>query len=303
MRALRAHSRGGPEVLVAEEAPVPWPGAGEVQVAVDAAAVTFDELLWDETWAHGTPVIPSHELAGTVSAVGDGVDLPVGTAVFGMVPFDRDGAAAEWVVTPAAQVAPAPGSLSAVEAAALPLAGLTALQALVDHAGLQRGEAVLVLGGTGGVGSYAVQLARHLGGRVTATVRRDADFARTLGAHEVVDVSRPEDSLTLASYDVVVDTVGGTALAAAYSLVRPGGRLVTLQAPPDRAAAAEAGIDATFFVVSADAGGLAELRRLADAGVLRAPIAATFPLADGRAAYESGARPGRRPGKTVLVVR
>jgi hypothetical protein len=144
MRALRAHSRGGPEVLVYEEAPRPCAVNGEVLVEVHAAAITFDELTWDETWTRDgiehTPTILSHEFSGVVAELGHGaVGVTQGEEVYGMVPFDRDGAAAEFVSTPASQVARKPVNLSHVEAAALPLLALTAWQALVDHASLVAG--------------------------------------------------------------------------------------------------------------------------------------------------------------------
>jgi len=308
MNALRAHARGGPETLTYEHADVPVPAADEVQIEVSAAAITFDELLWDETWLRDgndrTPIIPSHEFAGVISAVGSAVtDLAPGDRVYGMVPFNRDGAAAQYVVTPADQVAPAPASLSSIEAAALPLAGLTAWQALTEHAKLQPGETVLVLGGVGGVGAFATQIAKQLGAEVTVTVKSSGvELARSLGADHIVDVTAG-DAPTTGVFDVVIDTVGGAALEQAYSLARRGGRLVTLQMPPSQDKAARAGIDAVFFVVTANRAGLATLASLADTAALRVLVAATFPLAEGRTAYESGHASGRRPGKTVLTVK
>ena len=308
MNALRAHTRGGPETLTYETAELAAPAAGEVLVEVTAAGITFDELLWDLTWTRDgedrTPIIPSHEFAGVVKAVGAGVDdLHPGDRVYGMVPFDRNGAAAEYVITPAGHVALAPTSLSSVEAAALPLAGLTAWQALTEQAGVKAGDRVLVLGGVGGVGAFVTQIAKQLGAHVTATVRPSgADLAQDLGADAIVDAEHSE-SLAPASFDAVIDTVGGDALDQAYALVRPGGRLVTLQMPPSQEKAAAAGITAIFFVVSADRGGLTELASLADAGALRVLIAGTYGLDEGRAAYESGKASGRRPGKTVVTVK
>lgn len=155
MMALRAHARGGPEQLVYEPAPAPSAGPGEALIAVHAAAITFAELTWDLEWttrdgADRTPVIPSHEMSGTVAGLGDGVPgLAVGDEVIGLVDFDRDGAAAEYVVMPAASLAAKPQSLSHVAAATLPLAALTAWQALADHAALHPGEQVLVQGAPG----------------------------------------------------------------------------------------------------------------------------------------------------------
>jgi NADPH:quinone reductase-like Zn-dependent oxidoreductase len=310
MTALRAHRRGGPEVLVVERAPAPVPAAGEVLVAVHAAAITFDELTWEETWtrdgASRTPVIPSHEVSGVVAEIASGVeDFAPGDEVYGLIGFDRDGAAADFVAVPEADLATKPSTISHAAAAALPLAGLTALQALVDHAALQPGESVLVHGGAGGVGALAVQLAAGHGARVTATIRSDAaELVRGFGAQRVIDV-RTEAFDESGPYDVVVDTVGGATLDRSFAVLRRGGRLVTLSAPLSFSAADTAdhyGVTAMFFIVTPDRDQLAELAALVDSGRLHVPIAETFPLASGREAFESGRRPNRRPGKTVLVV-
>jgi NADPH:quinone reductase-like Zn-dependent oxidoreductase len=310
MMTLRAHARGGPEQLVYEPAPVPSAGPGEVLVAVHAAAITFAELTWDLEWTtrdgkDRTPVIPSHEMSGVVAALGAGVTgLAAGDEVIGLVDFDRDGAAAEYVVMPAAGLGAKPRSLSHVSAATLPLAALTAWQALTDHAGLRTGERVLVQGGAGGIGIFAVQLAAILGGHVTATGHgADAAFVRDLGAETFIGTEdEPGGGQAAGGFDVVIDTVGGAVLDASYGLPREGGRLVTLGAPPDREQADRHKIRAMFFVVQSDASELARLAEMADAGKLRAVISQTFPLAEGQRAFQSGTAV-RRPGKTVLVVR
>ena len=313
MMALRAHRRGGPEVLVVERAPVPVAAEGEVLVAVHAAAITFDELTWTETWTRDgvsrTPVIPSHEVSGVVSDIASGVeDFAPGDEVYGLIRFDRDGAAADFVAVPAADLATKPSTVSHVVAAALPLAGLTALQALVDHAAVQPGEVVLVHGGAGGVGALAVQLAAMLGAQVTATVRSDAgELLRGFGAHRVVDVRTEAFDETGGAYDVVIDTVGGLTLDRSFSVLGRGGRLVTLSEPPPAGRADEYGVTATFFIVEPNRAQLTELAALVDGssakGRLHVEIAQTYPLDQGREAFESGRRPGRRAGKTVIVVR
>ncbi|HVQ85150.1 MAG TPA: NADP-dependent oxidoreductase [Mycobacterium sp.] len=309
MTALRAHHRGGPEVLVVERAPVPVPAAGEVLVSVRAAAITFDELTWDETWTRDgvsrTPVIPSHEVSGVVFELGSGVsDFKPGDEVYGLIEFDRDGAAAEFVTVPATDLAAKPSTVSHTRAAALPLAGLTALQALVDHAAVQPGEAVLVHGGGGGVGALTVQLAAILGARVTATVRSDArELVSGFGAGRVIDVRTEAFDEIGPVYDVVIDTVGGETLDRSFGVLRRGGRLITLSAPPPVGRADDYGVTATFFIVVPNRDQLAQLAALVDSGRLRVEIAETFPLDDGRDAFESGRRSPRRAGKTVIVVR
>ena len=306
MTALRAHRPGGPEVLVIEQAPVPVAGPGELLVAVHAAAITFDELLWDETWQRDgidrTPIVPSHEFAGEVAAVApDVTGVTVGDPVYGTVPFDRDGAAAEFVVVPAGYAAAKPRTVTDVEAAAVPLPALTAQQALFDHADVRTGERVLVLGGTGGVGVYAVQFAAAAGAEVTATARRGFDYLRDLGANRVIDVRAADPTAEPGGYDVVIDTVGGDTLDRSYALVRRGGRLVTLQTPPDQTEAQRRGITAMFFIVETDTVQLDRLAELIDHRGLRVTVAGTFPLRDGAAAYASRFR-GVGPGKTVLII-
>jgi NADPH:quinone reductase-like Zn-dependent oxidoreductase len=309
MMALRAHARGGPERLVYEQAPAPSAGPGEVLIAVHAAAITFAELTWDLEWTtrdgkDRTPVIPSHEVSGIVAGLGAGVvGLATGDEVIGLIDFDRDGAAAEYAVMPAASLAAKPKSLSHVAAATLPLAALTAWQALADHAALQPGEQVLVQGGAGGVGIFAVQLAAILGGHVTATGRSaDAGFVRGLGADRFISAEAGPPGQAAGGFDVVIDTVGGAVLNRSYGLLRQGGRLVTLGAPPDQELAARYKVQAMFFVVEPDADELARLAEMAGTEGLRPVISQTFPLAEGRQAFESGAAP-RPPGKTVLIVR
>jgi NADPH:quinone reductase-like Zn-dependent oxidoreductase len=252
-----------------------------------------------------TPVIPSHEVSGVVAGLGDGVsDFSLDDEVYGLIPFDRDGAAAEYVAVPAADLAARPASVSHVVTAALPLAGLTAWQALVDHAKVQRGQKVLVLGGAGGVGAFAVQLAHMLGAGVTATIRSDAaELVRGFGADHVIDTRFEAFDRSGPIYHVVIDTVGGETLDRAFTVLRHDGRLVTLSAPPPAGKADEYGVSAIFFIVVSDRDQLTELAELADTSGLQVAIADTFPLDRGREAFESGRAANRRAGKTVLVVR
>jgi NADPH:quinone reductase-like Zn-dependent oxidoreductase len=307
MMALRAHARGGPEQLVYEQAPVPEPAAGEVQIAVRAAGITFAELTWDASWTTNegqdrTPVIPAHEMSGVVAGLGAGVTgWAAGDEVYGLIDFARNGAAAEYVTMAAADLAARPRSVPHEASASLPLAALTAWQALVDNAATEPGERVLIQGGAGGVGVYAVQLAAFLGAHVTATGRaRTADFVRKLGADEYVTAGAAGPA-GLPQFDVVIDTVGGAALEESYGLVRDGGRLVGVAAPPSQEQAAAHSIHAIFFIVAPDPAELARLAELTDAGQLTPVISQVLPLAEGRRAYESGAA-SRPPGKTVLAV-
>lgn len=308
MMALRSHYRGGPETLVYESAPMPTPGAGEVLIKVHAVAITFSELDWNETWRSEagedrTPIIPGHEVSGIVTALGVGVsEFVVGDQVYGRIGFNRDGAAAEYVTTPASDLALRPKSISHIESATLPLAALTAWQALVDHASVQPGEHVLVLGGAGGVGSFAVQLAKQRGARVSATAGTSAlQFVSDLGADVVLNYQSLNATSARLQADVVIDAVGGPATAEAISMVRPGGRFVTLSQPvaPELLEGRE--LTAIFFIVEANADQLATIARLVDEQILRVTVAQVLPLSAGRSAFEDGPKL-HKPGKTVLQV-
>jgi NADPH:quinone reductase-like Zn-dependent oxidoreductase len=218
MHAVLAHG-SDPTSLTYETLPRPRPGPGEVLVAVHATAVTAGELTWPETW----PVIPAHDVSGVAADLGEGVtDIHVGDEVYGLIGFDRPGAAAEYVAVPATDLGPKPATADHFATATLPLGGLTAWQALIDHARLEEGQHVLIHGGAGGVGTCAVQLAVHLGARVTATASAaDAGFVTGLGASSVIDyTSRFEEQV--ADVDVVVDTVAATRWPAPGKCYGPG---------------------------------------------------------------------------------
>lgn len=309
MKALRSHARGGPETLVYEEAPEPEVGENDVLIEVHAAAITFHEFMWPETWSapdgsDRTPIIPSHEVSGVVQAVGSAVTrFTVGDEVFGRIAFHRDGAAAEYAVAAESDLAHRPKTLSHVESAATPLAALTAWQALVDHAPVEPGHTVTILGGAGGVGVYAVQMAKLLGASVNATAgAADIDFVTKLGADVVVDYRNSEATQQLPPADVVIDTVGGQVLEGAVDLVRRGGRLVTLSAPPPAELGEGRDIEVTFFIVREDPEQLEKIAALLDEGKVRAIVAGVYPLEQGRLAYENGPSE-KKPGKVVISVK
>jgi NADPH:quinone reductase-like Zn-dependent oxidoreductase len=299
MRAVRLHAPGGPEALRFEEIETPRPGPGEVLVRVLAAAITRDELTWP---VDRLPAIPSYELSGVVATAGSDVEgLSTGDAVFALTGFDRDGAAAEFVAVPARYVAPRPATLSDVEAAAVPLPGLTAWQGLLQHGRLEAGQRVLIHGAAGGVGHLATQLARWREAHVIGTATGGAvDAVRELGAQEALDRDHDRFEDVLESVDVVLDTVGGEVLARSAAVVRAGGRLVSVaEEPPE--IAPERRIEASYFVVEPNGDQLAELGRLIDSGQLRPAVDAVFPLADARAAFERTTVRAKR-GKIVLRV-
>ena len=299
MRAVRLHAPGDPASLIYERIATPRPGPGEVLVRVHAAAITRDELDWPED---RLPATPSYEFSGVVAGVGARVErVEVGEAVYGLSDFHRDGAAADYVLVRGEILAPKPRALDHLESAAIPLAGLSAWQGLFDHGRLSEGERVLIHGAAGGVGAFAVQLARTRGAHVLGTASAEnVVAAHELGADEVIDhsVSRFEDVVD--PVDLVFDTVGGERLERSPAVLRAGGRLVSIATEPPHIDA-QREIDAIYFVVEPNRGQLTELTRLADGGDLRPTIDKTYPLADARAAFERTLERGRR-GKIVLRV-
>jgi NADPH:quinone reductase-like Zn-dependent oxidoreductase len=297
MRAMQAADSDAASLSL-DQIPVPAPAPGEVLVRVAATAVTAQELTWPEKW----PAIPCHDLSGVVAGSGPGgTGWADGTEVFGLVGFDRPGAAAEYVTVPAADLAAKPAAVDHVAAAAIPLGGLTAWQALHDHAGLQPGQHVLVHGGAGGVGAYAVQVAVALGAQVTATAStRDAAYVANLGAHRVINYQgRFEDEVS--DVDVVVDPVGGNTLARSWTVLKPGGILVAIAEEPPEDKGGRDDVRALFFVVEPSGAQLAELARLVDDGKLRAAVSTTFALGDLREAF-AAQQARSHPGKVVITV-
>lgn len=308
MRAVVVSELGGPEVLRVEERERPEPGPTEVRVRVRAAGV--NPVDW-KTRARGgflePPFVPGWDVAGEVDALGRGVTrFAVGDRVFGMPRFPREaGAYAEWVTAPSRQLARVPEGLALVEAAALPLAGLTAWQSLVDTAGLQPGQRVLVHAAAGGVGHLGVQIARARGAEVIGTARTEKHvWLRELGAVELIDYTAERFEDRVRDVDVVLDLVGGEYSQRSLATLRTGGLLVVVPSGGDDAllAAAEArGVRATGILVEPDHAGLESLAGLVAAGELHAEVADVIPLAQAGRAHERG-ESGRTRGKLVLEV-
>ena len=306
MEALRARAGDGPEQLRYECVPLPSPGIGDVLLEVRAASFTPTELDWPSTWADRvgnarTAPIPAHEVSGVVAALGYGTTgFAVGDEVYGLTDWYRDGAAAGYVAVEARNLARKPGSLDHVRSAAVPLAALTAWQALFVHAHLSAGQSVLIHGAGGGVGVFAVQLAHGAGARVVATGRGWAEgLVRELGADEFVDAERQSFEEVAGEVDVVFDLIGDEVWRRSWAVVKPGGVLVSVVAPLEETG--RRGASGVFFVVEPDRAALTEVARLIDAGELGPVVGEVYPLERGREAFEAKRRPGT-PGKVVLRV-
>lgn len=307
MQSLRAYARDDPTGLRYEETDVPAPGIGDVLIRVAAASFTPTELGWPSTWVDRagrdrTPAIPGHEVSGAVVALGYGTTrLAVGDPVFGLTDWYRDGAAAQFVAVEARNLALKPGSVSDPEAGAVPLAGLTAWQALFVHGSLQPGQSVIINAASGGVGTLAVQLARAAGIRVVGMGRaRARDLVVELGADVFVDVDSPQMEESLGEVDVVFDLVGGKLMRRCFSMLRPGGIVVSVVERPAGPHPEANPYRSLFFVVEPDRAQLEELGRRIEAGSLRPIIGAQVTLQDGARAF-SVKQAGGIPGKIVLT--
>jgi NADPH:quinone reductase-like Zn-dependent oxidoreductase len=293
----------GIEGLFYEDAPDPQPAIGDALVQVRAASFTPTELMWplstDRAGHDRGHRVPAHEGSGVVVALGYGTaGVSVGDEVFGLIDGYRDGWAAEYVAIEARSLAPKPTTADFVEAAAIPQAGLTSWQALFDHGHLESGQTVLIHGAGGGVGSMGVQLARWAGAHVIGTGRIGArERVLELGADEFVDVDRDGWETTIGLVDLVYDIIGGDVLAQSAAIVKPGGAIVSIVAPPptDRD-----DIRTVGFVRDPSGAQLREIARLVDQGVLRPQVGAVYPLEDAREAFMAKSTE-HIPGKVVLT--
>lgn len=309
MKAIRLHGRGGPDRLVYEDVPQPHPGPGEVLVRVKATAVIANELRWPETYQTGAgnerPLpIPGHDLAGVVAEVGPGVtDIVVGAEVYGLTAFDRDGAEAEYTIALPDELAPKPRSLDYVQAAAVPLSALTVWQAFFDYAGLAAGQTVLIQGAAGGVGVFAVQLARWAGAYVIGTASApNSVFLQALGANETIDYTTTRFEDMVHDVDLVFDLVGGDTLQRSWRVIKPGGTLVSIVSPRPSSEEAKAhGVRLVWFIVEPNRDQLILIGKLIDKGLIRSVVETVFPLSQARQAYEQASK-GHTRGKIVLRV-
>jgi NADPH:quinone reductase-like Zn-dependent oxidoreductase len=293
MKAVRLHEPEGFEGidgLVYEDAPDPQPAIGDALVQVRAASFTPTER---------GPLIPAHEGSGVVVGVAYGTaGVSVGDEVYGLIDGYRDAWAAEYVTIEARSLAPKPTTVDFIQAAAIPQAGLTSWQALFDHGHLESGQTVLIHGAGGGVGSVAVQLARWAGAYVIGTGRARARQAvLDLGADDFVDVEQEGWEKALGPVDLVYDAIGGDVLAHSPAVVKPGGALVSIMAPPqtDRD-----DIRTIHFVRDPSGAQLRDITRLVDEGRLRPRVGAVYPLADARQAFMAKSTQ-HIPGKVVLT--
>ncbi len=315
MKAILCDRFGGSEVMRLAEIETPTPGPGEVLIRVHAAGVNpVDWKIREGGLARlfpcKFPLIPGWDAAGTVAALGDGVTgLSPGERVWSFCrkPDIQWGTYAEYVVMDADGVAPMPACLTFAQACTVPLAALTAWQAMLEVAKLRSGQSVLIHAGAGGVGGFAVPMAKWAGASVVATAKADNhDYVRALGADHVIDYSAEDfvaatRALCPQGVDMAFGTVGGEVLTRSYETVKPGGILVSITDKTDRDLAERLGIRCKYVFVKPDAGHLRRLAGLAEQGILKLPEIVEMPLARAAQALDLS-RTGHVRGKIVLTI-
>ena len=316
MKAMVIDAFGGPERIRAAEIPAPEPGPREVLIALGCTSVNpvdwkIREGMLADMFPHAFPLIPGWDAAGSVTAVGPGVTgFRIGDRVFAYCrkPEIRFGTYCEFVAVPESAVALIPGSLGFAEAATIPLAGLTAWQSLFDAAKLSAGETILIHAGSGGVGSLAIQLARHAGATVYTTARAvNHDYVTGLGANAAIDYAKQNFVDVLRArepggIDVVLDTIGGHVQQRSYRVLRKGGRLVSIISIPDADEARPYDVRTAFVFVAPDGEQLRRIAELIESGAVRPPAFEVMRLEDAAKAQERS-RAGHVRGKIVLRIR
>ena len=304
MKAVCIRSFGGPDVLRLEEVPRPQPAAGQLLVRIQAAGV--NPVDWKIREGHlgsfPLPAVLGRDFSGEIEAFGPGVrDFHVGEAVFGEV-ANGSGSYAEYAVAPQSQVARKPSSLDPIQAAALPVASLTAWQALFDTADLRPGQKVLIHGAAGGVGAFAVQFAKLKQAYVIGTASsHNADFVRQLGADEVIDYRTARFEQVVHDVDVVLDTIGGDTQDRSWTVLRRGGILVSIVQPPPQEKATAHGVRGILIRQNPRGDQLAKIAGFVASGQVKLHIENVLPLSEARQAQELSQN-GHTRGKIVLLV-
>jgi NADPH:quinone reductase-like Zn-dependent oxidoreductase len=307
MKAAYFMKNGGPEVMEYGDVPDPVAGPGQVLVDVHAASVNgADGKVRAGHYAPITefPYIPGRDFSGVVRATGAGItDLRVGDAVFGVCDVGQEAAYAEKVAIKAAIVARKPESLSHVECAALALIGLTALVSIEDTLQLKSGETILVQGGAGGVASFAIQVAKHIGARVITTASAaNHDYLRRLGADQVIDYNAQDFTKIVSGCDAVFDTVGGEVAKRSFAVLRPGGRAAFIASGNTAPASPRPDVSSLRPKVGRDRAHLERIAALVTGGAVRVPEITTYKLAEAAAAHKVSEGRHLR-GKLVFKVR
>ncbi len=308
MKAILMNDYGGPEVLQYGDAPDPAAGPGEIVVDIHAASVNPADWKVREGYNKNNQMVFPHilgrDFSGVVRETGEGVDdITNGDAVFGILDQGKEGAYAEAYAIKAELVAKKPPFLSHTEAAALTMIGLTSLVALEDTARLQSGETILIHGGAGGVGGFAVQYAKHVGAKVIVTASaRNHDYVCGLGADEAIDYTAQDFTQAVPECDVVFDTIGGEVHARSFGVLKPGGRLIHVAPGPKGFEPPRSDVTVIRPNVARDRQHLERIVELVESGGMKLPEVKEMPLSEAAAAQEIS-KTGHVRGKIILMVR
>ena len=308
MKAVRIGTFGGPDVLKLEDLPIPEPHEGEILVKVQAASVNpvdykIREGKYPAVKADNLPIVMGRDISGIIASCGAGSadGLKEGDAIYAMLGIDRGGYA-EYAIVKPGEAARKPASVDYVAAAAVPLAGLTAWQGLFRYGGLKAGQRVLIHGGSGGVGHFAIQFAKAKGATVIATAGGEhIDFLRSIGADEAIDYKKQRFEDLVHDVDLVYDLIGGETQERSFRVLKKGGILVSTLTEPNQDKARQYGVRGTRYTVEPNAAELDDIARLIDAGKVKPKVSKVFTLAEAAKAQSCVAE-DHPEGKVVLRI-
>jgi NADPH:quinone reductase-like Zn-dependent oxidoreductase len=296
MKAVKVHEVGGPEVLKLEDTPIPFPGSGEVLIEVHAASLNPNDaklLRTDPSYQHAAdnPLTPGFDLAGSVVELGKNVKhIRIGDNVYGQAAVIRKGtgAFAEYAVAQEDCVARMPDNISFTDAAAVPLSACSAYQALVEHIKLREGDKILIHGGSGGIGTFAIQLAKHLGAYVATTATdKGLFYAKQQGADTIIDYGSEQFERHVKDFDAVLDTVGGDTYGRSFEVLKKGGIVASMVSMPNEILMNQYGVRAVLVTTKVDSKKLGKITDLIKCGALHVNISNIYPLQQAKEAFEA----------------
>ena len=311
MKAVKVHEVGGPKVLKLEDTPIPFPGSGEVLIEVHAAslnAIDAKLLQADPSYkfAADNPVTPGFDLAGSVVELGENVKhIKVGDNVYGQAAVIRKGtgAFAEYAVAQEDSIARMPDNISFTDAAVIPLSACSAYQALVEHIKVRAGDKILIHGGSGGIGTFAIQLAKHLGAYVASTATdKGLYYVKQQGADCVIDYAAEKFENIVKDFDAVLDTVGGDIFARSFEVVKKGGIIVSMVSRPDELLMKKYRVRSVLETTKVDSKKLGKITDLIKCGALHVNISNVYPLQQTKEAFEAKEKE-RILGKIAIEVK
>lgn len=299
MNAIRLHKVGDPTSLTLEKVKVPKPNKDECLIKIQAASITRDELEW---FPNRIPLTPSYEFSGTIEAMGStDSNFKIGDEVYGLSPFDKDGCAAEYNCVPLTNLCTKPKDLTYIESAIIPLSALSAWQGLKVYGNLQKGQKVLIHGAAGGVGHFAIQIAKILGAYIIGTTSPEhIDTVKAFGADKLIDYKKENSFKNIDKVDLVFDTTGGERLENSLSYLKPNGKLISVAKEPPQDLSNQQ-IESKYFIVEPNFDQLKQITEFINQGLIQPSIDKVFKLVDAQKAFERSLK-HHGPGKIVFDI-